>query len=239
MALVWSKNASVVFWVCVRPCPPQREKEMSQDFRESTTKTSCPSPIILVSYKHEISANTFERGVRNETGARLLPTLSIDGVAVNVKSEGEGVKKQVSKGTTRRVATMFLQLPRSQIESQLPKVSSPTSSQSKMSQFPHHQKQSSQKPVFFHQKAVLRLPSKNRKSNVFFRQPSSKAKQQRWPPWDLRLFSKNGQLFHSTSVQGRKSSYHQRVYFKHVTLGVSSSRLPRVFSFLAINFAWV
>jgi len=160
------KNASVVPWVCMRPCPPQREKEMSQDFRESTTKTSCPSPIILVSYKHEISANTLEEGLETKPERGLLPTLSIDGVAVNVTFQRErGWKNRCRKGTTRRVATMFLQLPRSQIESQLPKVSSPTSSQSKMSQFPHHQKQSSQKTVFFHQKAVLRQKTESQMSS--------------------------------------------------------------------------
>ena len=88
----------------------------------------------------------------------------------------------------------------SQIESQLPKVSSPTSSQSKMSQFP----QSSKKPVFFHQSCVFHQKPKT----VFFRQPSSEQSQRKaeWPPWDLRLFSM-ANLFNSThECLGQKKS---------------------------------
>jgi len=89
----------------------------------------------------------------------------------------------------------------SQIESQLPKVSSPTSSQSKMSQFP----QSSKKPVFFHQSCVFHQKPKT----VFFRQPSSEQSQRKaeWPPWDLRLFSQMANLFNSThECLGQKKS---------------------------------
>ena len=92
----------------------------------------------------------------------------------------------------------------SQIESQLPKVSSPTSSQSKMSSFPIIKQ-------FFPKNrllpSVLRLPSINPK--VFFRQPSSEQSQRKagWPPWDLRLFSQMANLFNSThECLGQKKS---------------------------------
>ena len=90
MALVWSKmRASSYGCVCDR-VPPRERKRCPRISESQQPKPVVPPPIILVSYKHEISANTFERGVRNETGAGLLPTLSIDGVAVSVtKSEGE------------------------------------------------------------------------------------------------------------------------------------------------------
>ena len=93
----------------------------------------------------------------------------------------------------------------SQIESQLPKVSSPTSSQSKMSQFPQSSNNSSQKNRLL--PSVLRLPSKNPK--VFFRQPSSEQSQRKaeWPPWDLRLVSQMANLFNSThECLGQKKS---------------------------------
>jgi len=87
----------------------------------------------------------------------------------------------------------------SQIESQLPKVSSPTSSQSKMSQFPQSSNNSSQKN-----------PSSSIKNpKVFFRQPSSEQSQRKaeWPPWDLRLVSQMANLFNSThECLGQKKS---------------------------------
>merc|ERR1712173_424382 len=106
------------------------------------------------------------------------------------------------KGTTRLLWSQWPQnvpstTKHSQIESQLPKVSSPTSSQSKMSQFPQSSNKSSQKIVFFNQSCVFHQKPKT----VFFRQPSSEQSQRKaeWPPWDLRLFHKKmANLFNST-----------------------------------------
>jgi len=185
------KNASVP-WV-------------SQDFRESKQpKPVVPSPHYSSQLQTRDKRKTRlrERGVLEKTKPErgLQPTLSIDGVAVSVtKSEGERGWKQnrkCRKGTTRLLWSQWPQnvpstTKHSQIESQLPKVSSPTSSQSKMSQFP----QSSKKPVFFHQSCVFHQKPKT----VFFRQPSSEQSQRKaeWPPWDLRLFSM-ANLFNST-----------------------------------------
>lgn len=93
----------------------------------------------------------------------------------------------------------------SQIESQLPKVSSPTSSQSKMSQFPQSSKNNSspKKPS-----SSISLASSIKNPKVFFRQPSSEQSQRKaeWPPWDLRLFSM-ANLFNSThECLGQKKS---------------------------------
>ena len=141
---------------------------VSQDFRESKQpKPVVPSPHYSSQLQtHEISAkHVWERGVLEKTKPErgLQPTLSIDGVAVSVtKSEGERGWKQnrkSRKGTTRLLWSQWPQnvpstTKHSQIESQLPKVSSPTSSQSNMSQFTHHQT-ILPKSVFFHQSCVF------------------------------------------------------------------------------------
>ena len=175
MALVWSINERAS-----HGCPRISESQNNQ-------KPVVPSPHYSSQLQtHEISAkHVWERGVLEKTKPErgLQPTLSIDGVAVSVtKSEGERGWKQnrkSRKGTTRLLWSQWPQnvpstTKHSQIESQLPKVSSPTSSQSKMSQFPQSSNNSSQKRLL---PSVLRLPSINPK--VFFRQPSSEQSQRK------------------------------------------------------------
>jgi len=155
MALVWSINERAS-----HGCPRISESQNNQN------QLSLPPHYSSQLQTHEISAkHVWERGVLEKTKPErgLQPTLSIDGVAVSVtKSEGERGWKQnrkSRKGTTRLLWSQWPQnvpstTKHSQIESQLPKVSSPTSSQSKMSQFPHHQT-ILPKSVFFHQSCVF------------------------------------------------------------------------------------
>jgi len=190
---------------------------VSQDFRESKQpKPVVPSPHYSSQLQtHEISAkHVWERGVLEKTKPErgLQPTLSIDGVAVSVtKSEGERGWKQnrkSRKGTTRLLWSQWPQnvpstTKHSQIESQLPKVSSPTSSQSKKSSFPII------KQFFPKASSSISLASSIKNPKVFFRQPSSEQSQRKaeWPPWDLRLVSQMANLFNSThECLGQKKS---------------------------------
>ena len=109
----------------------------------------------------------------------------------------------------------------SQIESQLPKVSSPTSSQSKMSQFPQSSKNnSSQKNRLL--PSVLRLPSKTQNRLLPSTVVRAKPKKSRVASLGLETLFTNGQPFQFNSRVSRAEKI-IRGCTTQVSIGVSSS----------------
>jgi len=106
----------------------------------------------------------------------------------------------------------------SQIESQLPKVSSPTSSQSKMSQFPQSSNKSSQKIVFFNQSCVFHQKPKSLLPSTVVR---AKPKKSRVASLGLETLF-NGQPFQFNSRVSRAEKI-IRGCTTQVSIGVSSS----------------
>ena len=107
----------------------------------------------------------------------------------------------------------------SQIESQLPKVSSPTSSQSKMSQFPHHQS-ILPKSVFFHQSCVFHQKPKSLLPSTVVR---AKPKKSRVASLGLETLF-NGQPFQFNSRVSRAEKI-IRGCTTQVSIGVSVKRI--------------